>query len=186
MIQNINLKNLREKYKNTEFVGFFKEIFELFKPHTYVELGVKKGYTFNQLSPLVSRAIAVDLIIRKSIIKLNNVETYEMTTDKFSSIWKDPIDFLFIDADHKKEQVLKDFENCSKFVKSGTGIIALHDTHPIDKSLLNNDNCSNSWEAAWEIRKNQKYSDFEIITLPGPFAGLSLIRKSKEQLSWRN
>lgn len=183
---NKSFEELKKIYKNTEFVGLFKEIIKLFEIKTYVELGVRKAYTFNQIAPLVSKAIAVDIDSMENVIMLSNVQKIIMNTNELAKIWKEPIDFLFIDACHEKEQVLKDFDNFSKFVKEGTGIITIHDTHPIDERLLSEQNCWNSWEAAWEIRKNPKYSDFEIFTLPGPFAGLSLIRKSKNQLSWRN
>jgi len=42
---------------------------------------------------------------------------------------------------------------------------------------LNDRYCSNAWEAAYEIRTSEKYKSFEIVTLPGPWAGLSIIRK---------
>jgi hypothetical protein len=58
---NKSFEELKKIYKNTEFVGLFKEIIKLFEIKTYVELGVRKAYTFNQISPLVSKAIAVDI-----------------------------------------------------------------------------------------------------------------------------
>lgn len=49
---------------------------------------------------------------------------------KFSSeaaqAWDAPIDFLFIDADHRYEAVRRDWEDWSRFVVSG-GHVALHD-----------------------------------------------------------
>lgn len=41
--------------------------------------------------------------------------------------WSTPIDFLFIDANHKYEAVLRDFLLWAPWVKKG-GILALHDT----------------------------------------------------------
>lgn len=180
----MNFKELELKYKNTEFVDLFKELIKLLQPHTYVEIGIRKGYTFNQISPLVKRAVGIDIEIRDSIIKLPNVELLKMTSDEASVIWEDPIDFLFIDACHEKFQVLRDFENFYKFVREGTGIIAMHDTHPVCEELLSNDKCSNAWEAAWHIREFM-WKDFEMFTIPGPFAGLTLLRKTRKQLSWK-
>jgi predicted O-methyltransferase YrrM len=100
--------------------------------------------------------------------------------------WTYPIDLLFIDACHNKENVLRDFENYSKFVCEGTGLILLHDTHPISEEIAQPYLAGSAWEAAWEIRMNSKFrSNFEIVTLPGPSAGLSIIRKSKKQLCWK-
>lgn len=179
----MDFKELELKYKNTEFVDLFKELIKLLQPETYVELGIRKGYTFNQIAPLVKRAVGIDVEIRDSIIRAPNVELIEKTTDEASIIWEDPIDFLFIDADHTRRQVLKDFENFSKFVREGTGIIAMHDTHPINESLLSDDKCSNAWEAAWFIRQFM-WKNFEFFTIPGPFAGLTLLRKSEKHLAW--
>jgi len=180
-----NLKCLLDLYKTNEMIDLLIEIFKLFNFNTYVELGTGDGFTFNKLSPLVKRAIGVDIKLTNNIKDLKNVELYQMSTIDFSEIWNDPIDFLFIDADHNKENVLNDFNLFSKYVKEGTGIIAIHDTHPIRSELLGMSFCHNSYEAAWEIRNNPEYrKNFEIFTFPGPFAGLSLIRKSEKQLSW--
>ena len=179
----MNFKELESQYKNTEFVDLFKELIKLLKPETYVELGIRKGYTFNQIAPLVKRAVGIDIEIRDSIIRSPNVELIKGYTDLVALEWKDSIDFLFIDAGHKKEQVLRDFYNFSEFVREGTGIIAMHDTHPICEELLEDDRCSNAWEAAWDIRQNSS-DRFEFFTIPGPFAGLTLLRKAKKHLSW--
>ncbi|HRR48547.1 MAG TPA: class I SAM-dependent methyltransferase [Bacteroidales bacterium] len=184
--ENMNFKQTRKKWAGMEYVSLFKELIRLLEPHTYMELGVSKGFTFNQISPLVKRAIAVDINdCRPHIILRENVEIFKMKTDNMALMWRDTIDFLFIDANHKKEQVLKDFNNFTPFVREGTGIIALHDTHPTFPELIDEKYCSNAYEAAWEIRTNTIYADFEVLTIPGPYAGLTLIRKSKRQLSWK-
>jgi predicted O-methyltransferase YrrM len=161
------------------------ELIRLFEPHTYVEIGVKKGHTFNVISPLVKRAVAVDINEMSTIVARPNVEICRMTSLEFARQWNDPIDLLFIDADHRKESVLADFDALSPFVQEGTGLILLHDTYPAAEYLLADGYCSNAWEAAFEIRKKRKYSDFEIVTLPGPYAGLSIIRKAKRHLAWQ-
>lgn len=177
---------LKKKYKNMEFLGIFKEIVNMFEIDTYMELGVRKGYTFNNIAPLVKHAVAVDIGDMKNIIELQNVTKIQMRTDDLALKWNEPIDFLFIDADHRKEQAMRDFDNFSKFVRIGTGIIAMHDTHPIDQRLLSDDNCSSVWQVADEISRRTKdyYNKFEIFTFPGPFAGLSLIRKRRHHLAW--
>jgi hypothetical protein len=177
---------LKKKYKNMEFLGIFKEIVTMFEIDTYMELGVRKGYTFNNIAPLVKSAVAVDIGDMKNIIELPNVTKIQMRTDDLALKWNEPIDFLFIDADHRKEQAMRDFDNFSKFVRIGTGIIAMHDTHPIDQRLLSDDNCSSVWQVADEISRRTKdyYNKFEIFTFPGPFAGLSLIRKRRHHLAW--
>lgn len=172
-------------YKNMEFRNIICELIRLFEPHTYVEVGVQKGYTFNMVSPMVKRAVAVDINNMATIIPRSNVETYQMPSLEFAAQWTDPIDLLFIDANHRKECVLNDVDALSPFVREGSGLILLHDTHPAAEHLLSDRFCSNAWEAAWEIRKKRKYADVEIMTLPGPYAGLSIIRKAKRHLAWQ-
>ena len=173
------------KPKGQEFRELMLELIKLFAPHTYVEIGVQNGYTFNVLSPAIRRAVAVDIGDMSQIVDRPNIEKYRMKSEEFAARWTDPIDLLFIDADHKKESVLADFDNLSPFVPEGTGLILLHDTYPVTTRLLADDCCSNAWEAAWDIRKKRKYQNFEIVTLPGPYAGLSIIRKAKKHLAWR-
>lgn len=174
-----------KKYKNQEFRELMLEMISLFETHTYVEIGVQRGYTFNILAPRVKRAVAVDINNMGHITDWPNVEKYRMDSKEFAVQWTDPIDLLFIDADHKKENVLADFDNLAPFVREGIGLILLHDTHPVAEHLLSDRYCSNAWEAARDIKKKRKYQNFEIVTLPGPYAGLSIIRKAKKHLAWR-
>lgn len=171
--------------KKQEFRDLMLELVKLFSPHTYVEIGIHKGYTFKAIAIRVKRAVAVDTENMDHIPDWDNVEKYNMTSLEFAEKWRDPIDLLFIDADHRKIAVLKDLDALLPFIKDGTGLILLHDTHPVAQNLLNDRLCSNAWEAAYAIRRQKKYSDLEIVTLPGPIAGLSIIRKAKKHLSWK-
>ena len=153
------------------------ELVKLFKPKTYVEIGARFGYLFNAVSPLVERSIAVDLRL-KGIKQKQGVECYQMDSKDFAKKWKDPIDFLFIDADHDAKAVLTDFKNFAPFVKENTGLILLHDTYPVSRELLKKEFCSDAWKIARKIHKLKVYSDYEIVTLPGPNTGLSIIRKA--------
>lgn len=176
--------------KNTDTASLVVELVKLLKPHTYIELGVKWGYTFNQISPIVERAIAVDQAGCRGIIRRPTVEIYDYSTDDFAKLWtekRDPIDFLFIDACHEKNQVLKDFNNFFPFVVPYTGIICLHDTYPIKKELAVDGYCGNAWEAAKEIKDDSIYNKYcEIVTIPGPWFGMSIIRKVQQgkHLEW--
>lgn len=172
----------KKKNKQNEFTTFLVELVKLLEPHTYIELGVQKAFTFNKISPLVKKAVAVDINPMPLVTMYPHVETYMSTTVNFSKIWKDPIDFLFVDACHKKSSLLEDFSLFSRFVREGTGMIALHDTCPAYEELLQDEYCSNAWEAAWEIRN--KAVGFEVVTIPSRWAGLTLLRKATKQLWW--
>jgi predicted O-methyltransferase YrrM len=49
--------------------------------------------------------------------------------------WTGPIDFLFIDADHSWDGILRDWTDWSKFVEPG-GVVALHDALPLPGRTL--------------------------------------------------
>ena len=157
--------------KKQEYKDFIVELAKLFKPKVYVEIGAKAGYVINAVSEHAERAIAVDL--KLSGIK-DGIEQFQMSSEEFSFLWKDPIDLLFIDADHRAEAVLNDLDYLSKFVVPETGLILLHDTFPVNERLLQDDRCSDAWRVARMIHMTK--FDYEIVTLPGPWAGLSIIR----------
>lgn len=171
------IKTPRE-YRQMEFRQLLFELVCLLKPHTYVEIGVKDGWTFNKIAPLVERAVGVD-IVASPVERLPHVEFIHDNSARFAKTWKDPIDFLFIDAYHECEGVLLDFYRLHPFVRPETGMIFLHDTYPVKPELLLPGYCHNAWRAAKTIRE-KFVGEFEIVTLPGPWAGLSILRKLKD------
>ena len=176
-------------YKETDCAKLIYHLAKMLKPEVYVEIGVKKGYTFNLIAPCISfikRAIAVDINdCRKYLRNDPSVEFYQMSSAEFvdklenenpdHKTFEPFIDFLFIDANHRYEFVMLDFERLHHFVKPYTGLIFLHDTFPVKEELLEDGYCSNAWKAASEIHK--KYEHCEIVTIPGPWAGVSIIRR---------
>lgn len=168
--------------KKQEFKTLIVELVKLFAPKTYVEIGSRFGYVFNSVSEYATRSVAVDIVDMNKIQKRPGVECYQIASQEFAEIWTDPIDFLFIDADHSAQAVLIDFDALSKFVTPVTGLILLHDTYPIEERLLESDRCGDAWKVAKLIHHN--YDDFEIVTLPGPWAGLSIIRKVNKVHGW--
>ena len=174
------------RYRYTEFIPLLKEFVFYIEPEVYLEIGVENGTTFNEISPLVKEAYACDINPMPNIKLRSNVRTYQMSSIELSYIWNKRIDLLFIDAGHTKESVLNDFNMFSPYIKECTGVIALHDTYPRFKELATIEFCNTAWEAAYEIRTNNKYKEFEIFTIPGPYAGLSLIRKAPKHLHWKD
>jgi len=187
-----------KEYREMEFRALLLELVRLYKPKVYVEVGVKKAYTFNDVAPLVKNAIGIDInpscaqyiginfpVVRRSYTSTEHKRFYCGTSEEYISnclkvanpMQNEFIDFLFIDGDHNCESVLGDFYLLSPYVKTYTGLIFLHDTYPVKKELLSEGYCFNAWKAAREIRENFGSSCFEIVTLPGPWAGLSIIRK---------
>lgn len=186
----MGIKTPRE-YRNMEFRDLLVNLCLLFKPTTYVEIGVKHGYTFNQIAQMsvVERAVAVDIFLMPRVYDGDKVQKYEMSSSQFAIEWgkkKNPrIDLLFIDGDHSKDQVEKDFYNLSPFVESYTGLICFHDTYPVKPELIQPGYCDDAWEAIRKIRYSPMMAEmFEILTLPGPWAGLTIMRKVHGNHGW--
>lgn len=171
-----------KKFKNQEFIPLIKFLIDMYQPDTYVEVGIQKGHCFKQVAPLVKNAIGIDI---KLLFDLPGTTLIEDTSLNVAKNWKHGIiDLLFIDGDHKKEAVLADIDAFLPHVRPCTGLILLHDTYPGAKHLAVEGYCSDAWKAAEEIHRNKKYTDVEIVTLPGPYAGLSILRKVSKHIHW--
>jgi len=113
-----------------------------------VELGVFEGAS----SLMLRKAMAVDgklwcvdpfprgrfgisyqyLIANREVNKSTNgtVEFIQKLSHEAVKGWQEPIDLLFIDADHSYQAVRRDWDDWSPYVKAG-GIIALHDSRTL-------------------------------------------------------
>ena len=185
------------EYKEMEYIGILLELARLLKPKTYVEIGVKKAFTFNQMTGIIPECYGIDIdascASRISYRKAEDVKRIHFhhggskTFASYATECAVPlIDFLFIDGDHKWESVLKDLLALLPFVTPTTGLIFLHDTYPVCPELATSGYCSDAWRAARLIRLY--YADrVEIVTLPGPWAGLSILRKvlRGQHLHWK-
>jgi hypothetical protein len=171
----------KEGQRYQEFRDLILELVLLFKPETYCEIGVKRGYVYNHIAPHVKRAVAVDIVPFRGIYKKEGAMHFQMSSDDFVQEWdeqEDPtIDLLFIDGDHTEVQVLRDFVGLEVYVPEHTGLILLHDTYPVNEKLCGEGYCGTAWKAAKSLKQSPYH--IELVTLPGPRAGLSIIRKAK-------
>jgi hypothetical protein len=171
------------QFRYMEFRNVLKELVLLGDPDVYVEIGVQKAETFNLVAPGARRAIAVDINPMPQVIRNPNVEVFHMSSLEFAEVWQGKIDILFIDGDHRREAVRQDILALEKFVPECTGLILLHDTYPVVPDLEKDSYCSNAWEVAREIHED--WEGWEIVTIPGPWAGLSILRKAPRHLAWK-
>lgn len=172
-----------KRFKSQEFIPLIKFLVSMYQPDVYVEVGIQKGHCFKQIAPTVKKAIGIDI---KLMFNQPGSILIEKPSLEAAENWEHGlIDLLFIDGDHEKNAVLADIDAFLPHVRPYTGLILLHDTYPGTKELAVNGYCYNAWKAAREIHRNKKYSDIEIITLPGPYAGLSILRKADKHLHWR-
>lgn len=188
------------KHHEMEFRGLLIELVKLLQPEVYCEIGVKKGYTFNAIAAMdeIDCGIAIDPAgFPQSCYDLaeakRSIILYALTSDEFAKERlpkiKKKIDFLFIDGDHSKQQLKKDLINFLPFVQDDTGLIFLHDTYPVKPELAVEGYCHDAWKVADEIWGGNcevPLAVLEIVTIPGPWAGLSILRKrGMNHLHWQ-
>ena len=173
--------------KNKKYSEIISLIAEGLKVENYLEMGVRRGDTFNLVALLVKYAYAVDIQSKcyDDISHNENLIWYNESTDDFIESIKNIkiiFDLVFIDADHSHEQSLKDFLGVVPFVREN-GIIILHDTYPRNTDMTELNRSGEVYKTAWYIRQNLR-EQFEIATLPF-YAGLSIVRKCQKQLMWQ-
>lgn len=169
--------NVPSRYRKMEYLHLLIEMGRILQPEVYCELGTYKGFTFNRMLPYVGHAYGIDIKDYRRCMDTSrrNWEFYQGTSAQFAKQYQgEPIDMLFIDAHHSAQAVLNDVEAMQPLMRPNTGMVFLHDTYPIQKNLLQPSYCGDAWRAAKELHKN--YPEWEIVTLPLPWAGLSIMR----------
>lgn len=177
-------KNLNEVPENWH-ENFIVEISKVLRPKVYVELGLYKSALFNKMIPYCGKLIGVEIKkeLEPFMIKDRKTQFVNMTTDEYAKTLKEnpiKIDLIFIDANHSKEQLKKDFNNFFPFV-SDNGVILIHDSYPKNSEYTNPGYCGDGYKYIAEISKKRK--NFELVTIP-THPGLTIVRKRKKQLGW--
>lgn len=154
------------------------------KPENYLEIGVRTGRSLVPVSKHAKICHAVDIsFITKNYA--DNVILYEMSSDDFfNKITNIKFDMVFIDGDHSKEQVYKDFVNVKDRVIDD-GFVFFHDSYPHDEFMLSQNYSFNCWEAVLKI-KNEFNKEWEIISLPFT-PGVTIMKKINinKQMLWK-
>lgn len=142
---------------------------------SYIEYGVRSCENLKYVSTLVEQSYAVDIADCSSNMP-EKCTFYRMLTNEFSTTILPELTyhFAFIDADHKHESVLQDFEHIYRHIQPG-GYIFLHDTYPCDESFLSPQGSYDCYKTPSTIRG--KYPNIELVNIPlNP--GLCIVRKS--------
>ena len=180
------LKNLLNVKKTDNWhESFIKHLVILLEPKNYLELGLYKCELFNSLIPHCSNLVGVDIekssgryMKNKSKCQFKNMTTDEYFKEAQNEGLK--FDFIFIDADHKKEAVKEDFNNYIKLL-SDHGIMCLHDSYPKNEQYTDPGYCGDGYKAIFELSKNT--DEYEMVTIP-IHPGLTVVRKRSEQLNF--
>jgi len=175
-------------FRHTDVADIILSILATFQPDTYLELGTQRGHVFNRAVKYVQKcAVGVDIIGFNHIIHTPpgdpTVLLFQCTTsDFFSAVVEKlppictPFDVIFIDADHSYEAVSADLQGAWHLIAPVTGIILAHDTYPTNTDLVSPRYCGEAWRAVRDF-KDRMGAECECVTLPGPWAGMSIIRR---------
>jgi hypothetical protein len=158
------------------FIGILASIY---KPKTYVELGLYEGETIEKVQPYIQKGYGIDMTPRpqlENLKKHSNLNIIYSTTNEFFESFDEGIDMAFIDADHCYESALKDFENVFQRLNNG-GIIIMHDTDPESDHLIDPGYCGDSYKI---VRFLENRSDINCYTMPLTEAGLTIITKKND------
>lgn len=149
----------------------------------YLEIGIKKGYCFNQVAPLAKKAYGVDILDCHSLIKQNNnLVWYHGKSEDFLKTYNgDKFDLVFIDGAHEHAASLQDFKLVLPHTREG-GLILFHDTYPPTEEFIQKKYCFDTYKTAEYIKDN--YPEYEFATLPF-YYGISILRNTTRQLLWK-
>jgi hypothetical protein len=139
--------------------------------NSFLELGISNDSSVCQHLNGVDKIVAVDIV--DNIHLPSHVQFTHASTDRFFKLNREKFDAIFIDADHKVEQVIKDLNNSLQILNKG-GIIFIHDTDPITKAFTRPGRCNDSWKVVEYIRSRL---DIEAVTLPITSEGLTIVTK---------
>jgi hypothetical protein len=129
-------------HQGTDYGQYLKQIHQVLKPSSYLEIGVQTGAT---LAFAQCRAVAIDpnFQFRGNPIG-QRVETYlfQLKSDDFFAqhdlrrFLPNGVDFAFLDGMHHFEYLLRDLLNTEKYAHKDS-IVALHDCYPVNAEIAN-------------------------------------------------
>jgi hypothetical protein len=119
-------------------------IIENYKFNSYLELGCRADATFSKIR--CDKKVGVD-----------NARggTLHMTTDQYFEKYSDKFDVIFVDADHRHPQVMKDVTNALNALNEN-GFIVMHDCYPYSTKYenLNGKASGTVWRTFVHLRQN--------------------------------
>ena len=163
---------------STKIISFFVSFI---KPKNYLEIGINKCETLNEVSKYSKFCYGVDPnsncinFIDKS---QKNIFFLNTTSDNFFRSNKKTYNVIFIDGLHTFKQVKKDLSNSFLCLNKG-GWIFLHDTYPPNKEHLKSNLCGDVFKILPTLKESVNLN-FEILTLPWAY-GITIIHEMTTQ-----
>ena len=139
---------------------------KILKPNHYLEIGTGYGDTFNLVCKYAEFLTGIDRVKRSKVNSRFNVMLYKGDSDSFFKTNKSRYDMIFIDGDHRFDQVKKDIVNALS-VLNYDGVIFVHDTFPKGEIYKIDDKCSDSWKVPAWIRSNPFVDVMDVKKHPG-------------------
>jgi tetratricopeptide (TPR) repeat protein len=160
----------------------------LFRPETYLEIGIETGQTLRlaKTASCIAGVDPVNAILPGHVPR--NAKLYWMTSDAFFSEQSNVtvfggrrIDLAFIDGMHLFEYALRDFANAERWA-SADGTIVLHDCLPITRATQRRERESGFWTGdVWKLLEVllDRRGDLKIRVVPTAPSGLVIVRGLK-------
>lgn len=120
---------------------------------SYLEIGFLNGLTFNLVT--CASKVGVDPYPR-----VYDPRVVTKTSDNFFAKNTNKFDIVFIDGDHEKHQVYKDFKNSYNCLNEN-GVIIFHDINPLSRqgtALTGHGDCFETWINMYNHYKLYTYS----------------------------
>jgi predicted O-methyltransferase YrrM len=160
--------NIFRRAEESWHSNFIENLVKTMQPKIYAEVGVFEGETLNKVLKYVNRAYAADInpTCFEFLPKSSKIITIHGDSENLANNIKhnnDQIELLFIDANHERSFVQKDFENLLPFL-AVNAIVLFHDTFPRDESFTSPKFCGDAYLAIEELSK--RHSGWNFVTLP--------------------
>lgn len=152
---------------------------------SYLEIGCRDDHTFNAVQ--IAHKVGVDP---------EKGGTHKMTSDEFFAQNTEKFDIIFIDGDHREEQVYKDIVNAMNTIAQN-GIIVVHDLLPSSEVMQAVPRQQKIWTGdGWKafVKLRQRRRSWEMCVIDTDY-GVGLIRKGtglmlnkfpETELTWQN
>jgi predicted O-methyltransferase YrrM len=152
---------------------------------SYLEVGIYRGETLRRLARHCEFVVGVDIDEKatKSIRPNERLEIFLGTVQEYSNSRNDDslkFDLAFIDANHKVDYVIQDFDTVTKLVEK-RGTILLHDTWPQSEDFADPKFCGDAYKAVDLLRK--QYGEWNFVTIQ-KHPGLTIAQRINTLPSW--